>query len=59
MSECRRTSNIGGCELMGKSEITLYTTPQCDIKVEVSLQNGMVWLIKKVMGNLFEIISVR
>ena len=40
---------------MGKSEITLYTTPQCDIKVEVYLQNGMVWLIIKVMGNLFEI----
>jgi len=40
---------------MGKSEIILYTTPQGDIEIEVSLQDEMVWLIQKVMDKLFEI----
>jgi len=40
---------------MGESEIILYTIPQGDIKIEVSLQYEMVWLIQKVMDKLFEI----
>ena len=38
---------------MASSEIILYTTPQGEIKVEVSLQDETVWLTQLAMGELF------